>query len=894
MKREGAGMSGTRSRSSSLFPREKAGVRVLLLCFCLLPLACCLSGHAQSLDDRLDEDQFLRGLVDYGLPEVLEHYLELHPPADPIDQARYDIALKHMRVRDERLIDAQRLHAIEDLLATRSALLASAKDDPRHALWLTDQAADLYFVLLPYDATGLTAVFGLPSDDQRARAQYVAREMYRLMSLAEIEIEQAILDLESQPGYADDVALQLQRRRLSSEQRERRIPFLLGCAAYLHARLNVNDVDEQRDLCTLAADSLTRVADLLDAPLSNQARIYAGLAYAFLGNVEAVDQQFDLVQRDVDATDVDRFMVGLGQVIAHTVQIGPHDAIAHLHELKQQYHTRETLFFRILVADCEHLLLRNMADSRNGQERGRLLAAALQPYIDLLDVDLGVPRDTLRQIVLTRLARAIDPEVPIDAMPALAAIAQADMFAHDEGTRDKAIELFEDLLARPDLTPADRAAALDGLGRALLADNQRELAAGHLLDLATTLASQPQAERAIELAASIAAELYRKSPESSESAALLRNCLDVLLARYTNLATIDQWRFLAGRVALLEERFADARVVFTSFAALSDHYADAQYMRVQTTRAEAARSSDPQRRQLLAQQLLAEAAEVETILRGDPPRLRGEHIQPTDHLLATLAVYRAEAHLETKQPEQAIAALEPLASASEIEPALIAEATRLRIRAYYESNQPENVVREIERLTQSAPEEGGPMLSMLLESTQRNIEGLLHAQRHAEGLAAAQRELVPLADALANWLKQHNVQGEDRLPYLLRIAEAHRVSERHSEALAIYNELAAAQPEGLEAILGKAECLYALGRATTNLDQLGEAMIIYRRIGAASEEEVGETWWLAQLRTLQILEATDRNTQQIVPRILQLRQRDQNLGGERFKHEFDALQNRMR
>ena len=46
------------------------------------------------------------------------------------------------------------------------------------------------------------------------------------------------------------------------------------------------------------------------------------------------------------------------------------------------------------------------------------------------------------------------------------------------------------------------------------------------------------------------------------------------------------------------------------------------------------------------------------------------------------------------------------------------------------------------------------------------------------------------------------------------------------------------------------------------------------------------------MRMLQILDRTGRNTDKIVPRIRQLRQLDRNLGGLRFRREFERLQNR--
>ncbi len=894
---------GIRKRGKRGVGRRRCAMRPR---FCLLPYALCLFSfvlpyatalptHAQSLDDQLDEDQFLRGLVDYGLPEVLEHYLSLHPPTDPVDSLRYDIALKHMRVRDERLNESQRLRAIHDLLDARAKLLEQHADDPRHAIWLADQAADLYFVLLPVDAAGLTSFVGLPSDEQRDRAAFVAQEMYRTASLAEIEIEQAILDLESRPGYAGDIALQLQRRRLADEQRDRRIPFLLGIGAVLHARFNVNDVGEQRDLYALAAQKLTRVADLLNPPLANQARLFAAFAHTSLGEFVAAETLFERCDTDVDATPTDHFLVNIGRATVRAREAGPHESIALLHEMKQQYATRDTLFFRVLIADCEHLLLKSMADARSDHERARMLAASLEPYVDLLDVELGVPRETLRQIALTRLARGIDPAAPIDAMPALAAVAQAEMFARDDATRGKGIELYQQLLQRQDIAPADRAAALDGLGRALLADDQRRLAAETMLELATDHGSLPEAERAIELAVSIAAELHRESHADQNVADLLHRSLDLLLARYQNLDSIDEWRLLAVRLALHENRFADARAAIAHIPATSGAFPVAQFMRVQTTRTEAAAEADAVRRRSLAEQIITEADEVAPIIGNRAGRAASTTAPTSDTLLATLAVYRAEAELELGHADKALDAIKNLADDSTIERSLIAEATRLRIRAYYATNQPALVVREIERLTAAAPEEGGPMLMMLIESTQKSVERLRRAGRMEDSTTAAQRELVPLADALASWLASNaNLSIDDRKAYLLRLAEAHRTSARFADALPLYLELVRLNPDGLEATLGQAECLFALGRDSNDTDKLADAMRIYRRIGAGEPDALGEPWWLAQLRMLQILDITGRNTQQIVPRILQLRQRDPALGGEHLKREFDTLQNRLR
>ena len=52
----------------------------------------------------------------------------------------------------------------------------------------------------------------------------------------------------------------------------------------------------------------------------------------------------------------------------------------------------------------------------------------------------------------------------------------------------------------------------------------------------------------------------------------------------------------------------------------------------------------------------------------------------------------------------------------------------------------------------------------------------------------------------------------------------------------------------------------------------------------------GDAWWQATVRTLQILDAVNRNTDRIGPRIQQLRQQDPGLGGERWRRALETLE----
>ncbi len=117
-------------------------------------------------------------------------------------QPNVDVALEQiaqMRAVVGEAPPSQRQSAVELLLETRRKLIADHPDDPRRAVWLADQAADLFMVLLPIEGSRLTSLFGLPTSSQRQRAKRVASELCELTQEAEIAIADALLALESDP-----------------------------------------------------------------------------------------------------------------------------------------------------------------------------------------------------------------------------------------------------------------------------------------------------------------------------------------------------------------------------------------------------------------------------------------------------------------------------------------------------------------------------------------------------------------------------------------------------------------------------------------------------------------------------------------------------------------------
>src|SRR5262249_43389961 len=151
------------------------------------------------------------------------------------------------------------------------------------------------------------------------RAGRVARTMNADAAQAELEIEHVLLTIESTPGFAKNPALQQRHHRLDEQERKRRIPFLRGIGAFLHAEINLTDSGDSAGaarLFALAAESLAPLLPSLNEALAAQARLYAGLAQMRLGQFDAADQSLRAVIASGGAP-ADVFLARIGLVMNH-------------------------------------------------------------------------------------------------------------------------------------------------------------------------------------------------------------------------------------------------------------------------------------------------------------------------------------------------------------------------------------------------------------------------------------------------------------------------------------------------------------------------------------------------------------------------------------------------
>lgn len=155
-----------------------------LLAVTPLALALTAPAYGQIGALRNSDDQFIQGLREQGMSDLLERFVETEPPEDPIAQLALKIALQEFvaddllaRVREAvaegdipkaNELFAQSREAFEQVLDAQRDLVSGHKEDERLPIWQTDLAEMLLFRYLPryYQNVDWHYEFGQPTDEQ--------------------------------------------------------------------------------------------------------------------------------------------------------------------------------------------------------------------------------------------------------------------------------------------------------------------------------------------------------------------------------------------------------------------------------------------------------------------------------------------------------------------------------------------------------------------------------------------------------------------------------------------------------------------------------------------------------------------------------------------------------
>ena len=752
-------------------------------------------------------------------------------------------------IRASASTSAQRQEALRKRVEIRGQAISNEDYDRfTRAQWAGDQAEDLLSTGLSLDRLGLQVLYGYPTAAERELAEARISAGLAAVARAEEAVEQAIRDLEGIPASKRTTVQRGMLLQLRERERDLRLPLLRGIGL-VHRAECCEAGDARRRTMAEAATALFELDEQLDGLSSVRAGWLRGLALARTDRVDEAATAFQVAATHEDAGPDEVLAARLGSVVNRAHVHGADHGIRSAQLLLRRYEEPEQL--------REHLLVTDHIGSLHAQLDDPSSAARAWNDMQPLLVKSGVDSATARALIDERIRR----------LPVHDPIANGSvdvMLAHLDRSNiepERLIERLRTTLSADDIDDDHRARAMAALGATLVRANKPIDASRVLVELATTMPRRREAGPAIDAAARLALEAALARPEDVAARALAIEAIDVMLTKFPYRPGIDAWRMAAGRLATEEGRWTRALNVYDA---------------VGSDAAE-------------AQSSIRESATVLLLAHRDPTwdagaldvvaALRSRRGRGDDETRAFIDLVLIEVLLDRDRSSEAAEVI------AEVDVATLSSSQRgmldtFRLRAS-ESDAGE-IARAAEAVADRGGADGGAAIALALGQALDSIDAVAAQTGRQPDEDELRAELEPVAEALRRWLE--DLRSDDVASWLL-VARTYRRSGRYDDALAIADSMVVRSPDDGDVLFERAENLWWLGGE----DRLTQAMLIYRRLGRADRSSASRRWWWSQLRMLEILASLERNTEQIAPRIRQLRNDDPTLGGADIRQGFDSL-----
>jgi len=527
--------------------------------------------------ERLDRSQFIEGLAERNMDQLLGHYLEqVGDELAPVERINLTVQQKLMTFRnadptDEASWEEGRA-AFNEAVATRKQLIADNPDHRLRPVWQTDLAELLLIEQMGRvgQQAELFYEFGVPTAEQEELFESAALDALQATS----EASEGFFELQGLMGRRPEIRRELEEAALMRQidaYREARTPFYFAHASYyvallpddhpyfasiaagepgpidLPARAGTVELERQR----LLNDALDRIEPLANDTadpygIRRPAMSLAGRVQVARGEVdEGIDRFLEPVIGDANIRQsAFHLAANLGRVFAVAQQKAFGRATDLLAELETHPLAEQNLLFRLLVADAAHRVTLQDIETRPAEQRQQMLAAAYTPYMEMLDALPADDRQTMELYIFRRWAETIPEDADLSDYPPMVRMAVAELALqeglaamdaaqlNEPGKAEEAREHFAraieagQTLTDPSLPEAERARGMFALALAtaqreeLSEEGQDVGAILRVIDLGTTIADQmpdqPVSERAITLAISYAQQMHRAQEQRGQ------------------------------------------------------------------------------------------------------------------------------------------------------------------------------------------------------------------------------------------------------------------------------------------------------------------------------------------------------------------------------------------
>lgn len=871
--------------------------------------------------------------------EIAQLRLEYARLAAEADQARTAADPAHA---DE--LAAQSRQAFDRMLETARRLIDEFYGHEQRPIWQTDLAEMLlieYLQVLHRDATAFYE-FGVPTHGQRQAYDSAVVEALEAMTDADLRLFHLEGTLPREPDHTRKRLNTGLWTRMIDDYYHRRTQFHLAHAAYFTALLpdrhpyfaNLNGpknpkIPQQRSEPGPERNRLLEVAQQRVERFASDLADTDGVRMAALclsGRALLAQKRFDAAREALDkviaAKEADRYelLARLGTAAALQGQGDDDNALDLLATLDGQPLVRSNLLYRLLVADLKHRVLLAGADRASPEDREQAVAIAYEhPYLDLLnDPSLGPSAAGLRRYVYGRWASSFSLDQDPDSLPVVVRMGigeitriegqnlaiQADE-SGDGSLRQQAMAKLERAIAvnqtlrGPNVVPSVRARGLFNLGLAQYwvqptdAANLKN-AAAILTGLADEMDEQPVAEEAIAYAVELLRTLHGVVPRPAGVDEAYRAACHVLFGKFPKIDAAGRERLYYGVAVLAADgRYAKAAELFQQVPFDHPDYFETQvemlFALTKVFEQAEATARDRGRRELL-EQVSRVQAEREHV--GGSPRAAA-----ADRAVGAARLVHCDVAIADSDVDEALKLLQGFERDFGGHEDLIAMALERRIVALAEADRIEELAQAASDMMDQFPDAAAAVIDRVLTEIDPKIEQLRTeaaaaiAEPHKQRLLEKQKKLSAtaslLADKLVDWARGQDFNREQMLPFELIRAKVLRLAGQGIQAVGFLEPLIKAHPDDASVIHQYAESLFSVG----DEQSLTLAAHHYDRLiqGLAPPPAPPDIWWNAWMRRLQINDRLEHDTVVITTRVRQLETTDANLGGPRYRDEFERL-----
>lgn len=857
------------------------------------------TAQGQSLDERIDHDRFEQGLAELGLEGLLEHVLEVTDSDDPAAEPLIAIARLRGALANEELNAIERAGIIEKLLTARRELIERYIDDDRAPVWQGDLAFDLLFLASSVDAADVVVEFGIATDEQRQRVQRNGQEALDLVLDASAWLADVIIDLEEDPEFATSAALQQRHRALTTTQMRQRLPFLEAVAMGTVLIASDDRGEETEAEWSRVSSLLSPIVFDLNEPWRSRARAWVGIALLRSGHSEQARSHFTemLASSDLDEHAFLRITLA-GIELAHQMN-GPSGALAALQVPALRKRAADDPLLSLLLADQRLIYEVAQAIPELWNEGGvapwrwkELTGAAAHTVVNLArDAYMGFVSDSSlplsvserEALVAGRWKSIIPQSIALEDLPPDMALAAAQSLTADPARRSQAIELLGRLLENPVTSETTSRRIRFSLASLLEQDGQRGAAARTLYELALESPLDPRSPQAAASAAILLSQLRAESvTDSSEIDEAYDAVLDLLLTRFPDSSDIDRWAYERGRFEEARDRPEAALRAYETIAPDFRWHADALFRIAHLHWQLSGEQPSPE----AASRITAAVERAQISAQSELDRAAPEAGRRTDlqYYIAAGNLIKARTDFALGRFGNVVDVLADIEDNADLPDSLVSEAVDLRIRALESSDQTQRITHELAALSERDPERATAVLNRITAARLARFDAVDRTQPlNAENREKISGEVLGLAQQAARSAHALDAQSPLRLEATLQLAAVERLLENYEAAKQRYQSLGDHWSNTIDVVLGLAECDF-------HLEEHGAALESYRTISTALQGEGNATWWLAELRILQIFDRAGRNTDRIYPRIGRLRLLSRDFAANPYYREFAALE----